>query len=164
MDLVAGDKAPSSVQVGAEERDRLPPINQPQDSPELQIEEDPEYNARKPDDIEAGKQTPSMSSPELKGHAETAKGTAARLDRYGVPIVKPGARTLSKVTTNSGDKLKDKGDKIKHKVSFVDKVEKEGEMVSTTYVLSYKKYNSMNTFDPAESEPEESGSHCCAIF
>ena len=79
--------------------------------------------------------------------------------------MKPGARTLSKVSTNTGDKMKkEKSEKIKHKVSFLDKMDKEGELISTTYVLSYKKYNSMNTFDPAESEPEESGSHCCSIF
>ena len=59
---------------------------------------------------------------------------------------------------------KSKADKLKHKVSFVDKIEKDREMVSTVYVLSQKKYNSMNTFDPTDSEPEETNDPCCTIF
>ena len=64
----------------------------------------------------------------------------------------------------SPSKKKEKQEKLKHKVTFIDKVDREKEIHSTIFVLSYKKYNSQNTFDPQDSEPEESSSNCCTIF
>lgn len=55
-------------------------------------------------------------------------------------------------------------DKSKHKVTFIDKVEKDIPLTSVHYVLSYKKYNAMNTFDPFEVEDGNNSSHCCTIF
>ena len=55
-------------------------------------------------------------------------------------------------------------DKSKHKVTFIDKVEKDTPLTSLHYVLSYKKYNAMNTFDPFEVEDGNNASHCCTIF
>ena len=53
------------------------------------------------------------------------------------------------------------------KVSFIDKLEDLSENQSLTkvhFVLSFKKYNSMNTFDPMETENGASSSHCCTVF
>ena len=55
-------------------------------------------------------------------------------------------------------------DKSKHKVTFVDKIEKDNSLTTVHYVLSYKKYNAMNTFDPFEVEDGNNSSHCCTIF
>ena len=55
-------------------------------------------------------------------------------------------------------------DKSKFKVTFIDKVEKDQTLYQTTYVLSYKKYNAMNTFDPYEIDGDSNPSHCCTIF
>ena len=46
----------------------------------------------------------------------------------------------------------------------LDKIDKESSLTSTTYVLSYKKYNAMNTFDPYDMEGDQNPSHCCTIF
>ena len=45
--------------------------------------------------------------------------------------------------------VKDK--KKMYKVSFIDKVEKDSELHTTHYILSYKKYNALNTYDPFEA-------------
>ena len=63
-----------------------------------------------------------------------------------------------------GEKRKKK-DKNRHKVSFVDKIDHDRELVSTVFVLSQKKYNAMNTFDgPFETEPEQDETACCILF
>ncbi len=54
--------------------------------------------------------------------------------------------------TDGGSPTKKEKDKSKFKVTFIDKIEKETSLTSTTYVLSYKKYNAMNTFDPYDME------------
>ena len=41
-------------------------------------------------------------------------------------------------------------------MTFIDKIDKEADLARTHYVLSYKKYNAMNTFDPFEVEEGES--------
>ena len=73
-----------------------------------------------------------------------------RFDKLGNPILKPGQLSLSKHSSSPDKRKRDKGEKLKHKVTFVDKVEKDREFANTIYVLSYKKYNMANTFDPAE--------------
>ena len=54
-------------------------------------------------------------------------------------------QTISSPDLPASEKPKDEK-KTKHKISFIDKIEKK-ELTRTHYVLSYKKYNSMNTFD-----------------
>ena len=66
-----------------------------------------------------------------------------RVDRNGTPIIKCTTRTLEE---------KKKG---KHKVTFIDKIDSSKELTETHYILSYKKYNSMNTFDPYEYNESE---------
>ena len=64
----------------------------------------------------------------------------------------------------NGEK-KRKKDKSRHKVSYVDKMEKDQELTSVVFVLSQKKYNALNTFDgPFDTEPEENETACCALF
>ena len=60
------------------------------------------------------------------------------------------------------DKKDDK--KNKHKVTFIDKMDKDAELTRIHHVQSYKKYNSMNTYDPYYVEEGEGSSHCCTIF
>ena len=62
-----------------------------------------------------------------------------RVDRKGNPIMKVEDKKLQKT---------------KHKVTFIDQIEKK-ELSTTHYVLSYKKYNAMNTFDPYEMTENE---------
>lgn len=56
----------------------------------------------------------------------------------------------------SSPEKKNKDKKTKFKVTFLDKIEKDSELARVHYVLSYKKYNAMNTFDPFEVEDNES--------
>jgi hypothetical protein len=66
--------------------------------------------------------------------------------------------------TDSARKKKEKEEKKnRHKVSFIDKILPDTELNTLHLVISYKKYNSMNTFDPNSYEEGES-SHCCTIF
>ena len=69
-----------------------------------------------------------------------------------------------KTDNGISDKKKEKEKKTKFKVTFVDKVDPDTDLARIHYVLSYKKYNAMNTFDPFEVEDGESQSHCCTIF
>ena len=54
------------------------------------------------------------------------------------------------------DKKKEKEKKTKFKVTFVDKIDPDADLARVHYVLSYKKYNAMNTYDPFEVEDNES--------
>uniref|UniRef100_A0A7S3CWN8 Uncharacterized protein n=1 Tax=Strombidium rassoulzadegani TaxID=1082188 RepID=A0A7S3CWN8_9SPIT len=67
-------------------------------------------------------------------------------------------------TTASPEKKKDKEKKTKYKVTFIDKIDRDTELARFHYVLSYKKYNAMNTFDPFEAEDNDTQSHCCSTF
>ena len=54
----------------------------------------------------------------------------------------------SSVSMPESTETKKKDDKkTKHKITFLDKIEKDTELTRTHYVLSYKRYNSMNTFE-----------------
>ena len=54
----------------------------------------------------------------------------------------------SSVSSPDVPEVKKKEDKkTKHKITFLDKIEKDSELTRTHYVLSYKRYNSMNTFE-----------------
>jgi hypothetical protein len=97
-------------------------------------------------------------------------GRPQRMDRFGNPIISR-ATTLKLVALESGKdspvKKKDKDDKkTKHKLSFIDKPpnDKDNELTRLHHVQSYKKYNSMNTYDPYYVEEGEGSSHCCTIF
>ena len=46
----------------------------------------------------------------------------------------------------------------------MDKVEKGQDLTRIHYVLSYKKYNALNTYDPFEEPDNENSSHCCTTF
>ena len=62
-----------------------------------------------------------------------------------------------KVTSPKPDSespTKKEKDKTKFKVTFIDKVDKDNSLTNTHYVLSYKKYNAMNTFDPFEDNSD----------
>ena len=50
----------------------------------------------------------------------------------------------------SPSRKKDKKDDKKkvYKVTFIDKVDKDKELQTVHYILSQKKYNQMNTYDP----------------
>jgi len=54
--------------------------------------------------------------------------------------------------------------KTRHKISFLDKVNKDNDLIRVHYVLSYKKYNALNTYDPYDAEESSNHSHCCTIF
>ena len=94
-----------------------------------------------------------------------------RFDRNGQPILRhsrhlPAGMSKSKSSKSdeTGSPSKKEKDKTKFKVTFIDKIDKETPLTSTTYVLSYKKYNAMNTFDPYEIDGDQNPSHCCTIF
>ena len=76
-----------------------------------------------------------------------------RYDRNGVPILKKHElleliKKQSSVSSPDVPETKKKDDKkTKHKITFLDKIEKDAELTRTHYVLSYKRYNSMNTFE-----------------
>ena len=80
-------------------------------------------------------------------------GKPQRYDRNGVPILKKHElleliKKQSSLTSQEAAPDKKKDDKkTKHKITFLDKVDKDAELVRTHYVLSYKRYNSMNTFE-----------------
>ena len=80
-------------------------------------------------------------------------GKPQRYDRNGVPILKKHEllemiKKQSSVSMPDGTETKKKDDKkTKHKITFLDKIEKDAELTRTHYVLSYKRYNSMNTFE-----------------
>ena len=74
------------------------------------------------------------------------------------------AKSIQAAETNGISGTKKEKDKSKHKVTFVDKIEKDNSLTTVHYVLSYKKYNAMNTFDPFEVEDGNNSSHCCTIF
>ena len=90
-----------------------------------------------------------------------------RVDRHGNPII-PRAMNLKLLAMENKDSpaKKDKKDdkKNKHKVTFIDKMDKDAELTRIHHVQSYKKYNSMNTYDPYYVEEGEGSSHCCTIF
>ena len=66
---------------------------------------------------------------------------------------------------SSPDKKKDREDKKnKFKVTYMDKVGKGQDLTRIHYVLSYKKYNALNTYDPFEEPDNENSSHCCTTF
>ena len=87
---------------------------------------------------------------------------AERVDRYGNPIIKINRAELESPTKTKKEKKEEK--KKSFKVTFVDKVEKDQPLTRTHYVLSFKKYNAMNTFDPMDTEQSQTSSHCCTIF
>ena len=66
-----------------------------------------------------------------------------RIDRNGTPIIKSTSRTLEEKKSR------------KHKVTFIDKLDNTKDLHTYHFVLSYKKYNSMNTFDPYEYNEAE---------
>ena len=103
------------------------------------------------------------NSPEPTAKGLDVKGSV-RYDKYGNPILKHGMLQMAKNASSPDKRKRDKGDKLRHKVTFIDKVDKDKDFINTIYVLSYKKYNMANTFDPAEQEPEENGNPCCSIF
>ena len=80
-------------------------------------------------------------------------GKPQRYDRNGVPILKKHElleliKKQSSVSSPDVPETKKKDDKkTKHKITFLDKIEKDAELTRTHYVLSYKRYNSMNTFE-----------------
>jgi len=93
-----------------------------------------------------------------KAYIQISGDKVFRFDRNGQPIMRnPKHLGIGKGKVTSPE-LKDSGlspskkdkDKTKFKVTFIDKVEKEASLTTTHYVLSYKKYNAMNTFDPFE--------------
>ena len=67
----------------------------------------------------------------------------SRSDRFGTPILKSSTRTLEEKKSR------------KHKVTFIDKIDDTKQLNNYHYVLSYKKYNSMNTFDPYDYNENE---------
>lgn len=87
-----------------------------------------------------------------------------RYDRYNNPIIKEPPGTKKSHSSGETKQSKKEKDKNKHKITFVDKIDKDADLARVYYVLSYKKYNAMNTFDPFEVEEGESASHCCTIF
>ena len=95
-------------------------------------------------------------------------GKRLRVDRYGNPIISRAVTLKQQALENGKDstvKKKDKDDKkTKHKLSFIDKIEKDTELTTVHHVQSYKKYNSMNTYDPYYVEEGDGSSHCCTIF
>ena len=99
----------------------------------------------------------SPGEPRLAGLSSTIRSevkSGGRLDRFGNVIQKRVVTLSLQKTMPVGEKRKKK-DKNRHKVSFVDKIEHDRELVSTVFVLSQKKYNALNTFDgPFETEPE----------
>ena len=50
----------------------------------------------------------------------------------------------------SSPDVPDKKKGTKHKITFLDKIDKDNELTRIHHVLSYKKYNSMNTFEMAQ--------------
>tara|TARA_B110000285_G_C14902271_1_gene503856 strand:+ start:290 stop:685 length:396 start_codon:yes stop_codon:yes gene_type:complete len=69
---------------------------------------------------------------------------AQRFDRQGLPIIK-----IPRSEMESPSKKSKKDDKKKvYKVTFLDKIDKDQELQRVHYILSQKKYNSMNTYDP----------------
>lgn len=100
-----------------------------------------------------------------------------RFDRQGNPILKAKdvAKLLQKTNSENPQMVespnkspngkKEKEDKkTKFKVTFLDKIDKDADLARIHYVLSYKKYNAMNTFDPLDPEEREPSSHCCTTF
>ena len=84
---------------------------------------------------------------------ETPVATGTRVDRKGTPILKSTTRTMEEKKTR------------KHKVTFIDQIDKTQELSTAHYVLSYKKFNSMNTFDQYEyNENDGQSSQCCNIY
>ena len=69
--------------------------------------------------------------------AEDQQQVEGRVDRKGTPIV-------------TKMRSEDRKMKSKHKVTFIDQIDSSKDLCTTHLVLSYKKYNSMNTFDPYE--------------
>ena len=95
-------------------------------------------------------------------------GRLQRMDKFGNPIISRATTLKMQALDNGKDspvKKKDKDDKkTKHKLSFIDKIDKDSELTRLHHVQSYKKYNSMNTYDPYYVEEGEGSSHCCTIF
>ena len=96
----------------------------------------------------------SPELPRLAGVNSEGTKSGGRLDRFGNVIQKRSLVLALQQTMPVGEK-KRKKDKNRHKVSYIDKIETDRELVSTVFVLSQKKYNALNTFDgPWETEPE----------
>ena len=71
----------------------------------------------------------------------------------GLPIIKIPRSEMdspSRKKANKDDKKK------AFKVTFIDKVDKDKELSTVHYILSQKKYNSMNTYDPFDVNNQES--------
>ena len=74
------------------------------------------------------------------------------MDRLGNLIIKVEKSQAGEAGgKNRRDKKEDK--KKQYKVTFLDKIENSSEPLTRVhYVLSFKKYNAMNTFDPMEGD------------
>ena len=75
-----------------------------------------------------------------------------RYDRFGNPIVKTIRPALAESPNRNKKERKEDKKKV-YKVSFLDKIDNNSEpLMRIHYVLSFKKFNAMNTFDPMEGE------------
>lgn len=109
---------------------------------------------------------------DVNGDGENAGGGEAggnqRIDRFGNAIVKTRGKNAAKtVVPDSPSKRKEKEKeekKLRHKICFIDKFEKDADLIRVHYVLSYKKYNALNTYDPYDAEESSNHSHCCTTF
>ena len=91
----------------------------------------------------------------------------SRQDRFGNAIVKTRQIKNQNKGNESPQKRKEKekeDKKNRHKICFLDKIDKDADLIRVHYVLSYKKYNALNTYDPYDAEESSNHSHCCTIF
>ena len=88
---------------------------------------------------------------ESQNEQESNVHKSNRFDRFGIPIIKVNRRELMESPTRNKKERKEDKKKL-YKVSFLDKIENPEPLMRTHYVLSFKKFNAMNTFDPTETE------------
>ena len=80
-------------------------------------------------------------------------------------MVESNTKSQKSVSTSKDKEKIPKDDKRnRFKVTFIDKIDQNEPLVRTHYVLSFKKYNAMNTYDPMDGDQGQNGSHCCTVF
>lgn len=113
-----------------------------------------------------GQDEGSDGQEEVEGRAVVGK-IGSRVDRFGNAIVKTRLNKPKNAANESPAKRKEKEKeekKNRHKICFLDKIDKDADLIRVHYVLSYKKYNALNTYDPYDAEDSQNHSHCCTIF
>ena len=83
-----------------------------------------------------GESPVDASSPDPRIAATIPLAPGGRLDRFGNLIKKRGAQQQLNLSNTVPEPKKKKKDKNRHKLSFIDKVEKDRELVSVVFVLS----------------------------